>query len=326
MRSVDVPKPGGPEALVIAERPVPSPGPTELLIKVAAAGLNRADILQRRGFYPSPAGAPTYPGLEVSGTVAAAAMPHGNSKSAMLYARCCRAVAMRSTASSMKRRCCRCRRTSTWSRPPRFPRLISPSGAMLRLRAAATEGVFAGSWRLERHRRRRNPAGAGKGQVVLTTAGSDDKCRFCVELGATRAINYRSEDFVDVVGRETQGRGVDVVLDMIGGSYLARNLQVLAVEGRLVIIATQGGNQGEVDVLRVMQRRLAIMGSTLRARDTAFKRRIRDELRAHVWPLFDSGALRPIVDRVFPLEQAAQAHAYMESGAHKGKILLALSP
>jgi NADPH:quinone reductase-like Zn-dependent oxidoreductase len=151
-----------------------------------------------------------------------------------------------------------------------------------------------------------------------------EKCRFCEQLGARKAINYRTDDFVQAIARETDSRGVDVVLDMIGGSYVARNVQALAVEGRLVMIATQGGNQGEIDVLRIMQRRLSLMGSTLRARATDYKRRIRDELRAEVWPAFEAGALRPIVDRIFPFAEASQAHAYMESGEHKGKILLAV--
>ena len=163
-----------------------------------------------------------------------------------------------------------------------------------------------------------------RGHAVYTTAGTQEKCRFCEQLGARKAINYRIDDFVQAIGRETDGRGVDVVLDMIGGSYVARNVQVLAIEGRLVMIATQGGNQGEVDVLRIMQRRLTLTGSTLRARSTEFKRRIRDELRKEVWPLFESGALRPVVDRVFALNEAPKAHAYMESGEHKGKILLAV--
>jgi NADPH2:quinone reductase len=163
------------------------------------------------------------------------------------------------------------------------------------------------------------------GHTVFATAGSAEKCRFCESLGAKRAIDYKSEDFVAEIGKATDGRGVDVVLDMVGGSYVPRNLQVLATEGRLVMIATQGGAKGEIDVLRIMQQRLVVTGSTLRPRPAAFKRAIRDQLLAKVWPLIAAGRIRPIVDSVFALAQAPQAHARMESSEHIGKIILALS-
>jgi len=167
---------------------------------------------------------------------------------------------------------------------------------------------------------------AAHGHTVFATAGSDDKCSFCEQLGATLAINYRSKDFVTEVAAATDKRGVNVILDMVGGSYLQRNLQALATEGRLVMIATQGGVQGEVDVLRIMQQRLVVTGSTLRARSIEFKQAMRAQLVRHVWPLLESGRIRPIVDKVFAFEEAAAAHAYMESGAHKGKIILRLDP
>jgi NADPH2:quinone reductase len=325
MKIADVPKPGGPDALVVAERPVPTPGPAEVLIEVAAAGLNRADILQRRGFYPAPAGAPTYPGLEVSGVVAAVGnavreFKTGDAVCALLqgggYAEYCvvdegqvlpvpRGVDVVAAASLPEAY------FTVWSNVYGYGRL-QPSETLLVHGGSSGIGVAA------------IQLAKARGHVVYTTAGSDEKCRFCEQLGARKAINYRTDDFVQEIARETDARGVDVVLDMIGGSYVARNVQVLAVEGRLVMIATQGGNQGEIDVLRIMQRRLAVMGSTLRARSTEFKRRIRDELRAEVWPLFEAGALRPIVDRVFAFDEAPKAHAYMESGEHKGKILLAV--
>ena len=159
---------------------------------------------------------------------------------------------------------------------------------------------------------------------MFTTAGSDDKCRFCESLGARRAIDYKTEDFVAEIAKETGGRGVNVVLDMVGGSYVARNLQVLATEGRLVMIATQGGAKGEIDVMRIMQQRLVITGSTLRPRSTEFKRSIRDQLLQRVWPLLTQGRIRPVVDSVFALAEAGKAHARMESGEHKGKIILAV--
>jgi NADPH2:quinone reductase len=163
-----------------------------------------------------------------------------------------------------------------------------------------------------------------RGHAVYATAGSPEKVRFCEGLGARRAIDYKQEDFVAVIAAETSGRGVDVILDMVGGPYVTRNVQSLATEGRLVMIATQGGVKGEVDVLRIMQQRLVLTGSTLRARSRDFKRAIRDQLLKHVWPQIAAGTVRPVVDKVFPFAQAAQAHAYMESGEHKGKIVLAL--
>jgi NADPH:quinone reductase len=164
---------------------------------------------------------------------------------------------------------------------------------------------------------------AALGHTVFATAGSDDKCRACEALGAKRAIDYKTADFVAEIGMETGGRGVDVVLDMVGGSYVARNLQVLATEGRLVMLATQGGAKGEIDVLRIMQQRLVVTGSTLRPRSAEFKRTIRDELLQKVWPLIAAGRVRPIVDTVFALAEASQAHARMEGGQHIGKIILA---
>jgi NADPH2:quinone reductase len=164
------------------------------------------------------------------------------------------------------------------------------------------------------------------GHTVFTTAGSDDKCRFCEQLGAKRAINYKTDDFVTVIAEETGKRGVDVLLDMVGGDYLSKNIATLAIEGRLVIIATQGGSKGEADLLRVLQRRLVITGSALRPRDVAFKRFIKSRLLEVVWPLLARGEIKPIIDRVFALERANEAHAYMESSAHRGKIVLSVEP
>jgi NADPH2:quinone reductase len=163
-----------------------------------------------------------------------------------------------------------------------------------------------------------------RGHTVFATAGSADKCRFCESLGARRAIDYKTADFVGEMAKETAGRGVNVVLDMVGGSYVGRNLQALATEGRLVMIATQGGAKGEIDVLRIMQQRLVITGSTLRPRSVQFKRAIRDQLLEHVWPLLAAGRVRPVVDSVFAFAEAGKAHARMESGEHQGKIILQL--
>jgi putative PIG3 family NAD(P)H quinone oxidoreductase len=325
MKIVDVPTPGGPEALVVADRAVPAPGDTEVLIKVAAAGLNRADILQRRGHYPAPAGAPSYPGLEVAGTVAACGaavieFKPGDAVCALLqgggYAEYCVVDAAQVLpvpgaldmiqAASLPEAC-----FTVWSNVFEFGRLRDGESLLVH---GGSSGIGVTAIQLA----------AALGHTVFTTAGSDDKCRFCEQLGARRALNYRNEDFVRAIDAATAGRGVDVVLDMVGGSYVARNLQILASDGRLVIIATQGGLKGDVDVLRIMQQRLTITGSTLRPRPAAFKREIKAKLLQHVWPLITLRAVRPVVDKVFPMARAAQAHAYMESGAHKGKIVLSV--
>jgi NADPH2:quinone reductase len=323
MKVVDVPQPGGPEALVLAERPVPEPGSGEVLIKVAAAGLNRADTLQRRGFYPSPAGVPSYPGLEVSGTIDAlgdgvSEFKVGDAVCALLagggYAEYCRVDAgqvlpipgsldMIEAASLPEAM------FTVWSNVFGFGRL-QPGETLLVHGGSSGIGVAA------------IQLAAVLGHTVFTTAGSDAKCRFCESLGARRAIDYKTEDFVAEIAKATDGRGVNVVLDMVGGSYVARNLQVLAPAGRLVMIATQGGAKGEIDVLRILQQRLVITGSTLRPRSAQFKRSIRDQLLQRVWPLLTQGRIRPVVDSVFALAEAGKAHARMEGGEHKGKIIL----
>jgi NADPH:quinone reductase len=326
MKVVDVPQPGGPEALVLAERPVPEPGRGEVLIKVAAAGLNRADILQRRGFYPSPAGAPSYPGLEVSGTIAALGegvteFMVGDAVCALLqgggYAEYCRVDAgqvlpipgsldMVEAASLPEAM------FTVWSNVFVFGRLQQGETLLVH---GGSSGIGVAAIQLA----------ATRGHTVFATAGSAEKCRFCESLGARRAIDYKAADFVAEIGKESEGRGVDVVLDMVGGSYVPRNLQVLATEGRLVMIATQGGAKGEIDVMRIMQRRLVITGSTLRPRTVEFKRAIRDQLLQAVWPLIAAGKIRPVVDSVFALSEASKAHVRMESGEHMGKIILATS-
>jgi NADPH2:quinone reductase len=325
MQVIDVPQPGGPEALVLVERPVPQPGPGEVLIQVAAAGLNRADILQRRGLYPTPPGAPSHPGLEVAGAIAGIGaqvtdFKIGDAVCALLqgggYAEyCCvdagQVLPIPGSLDMVEAASLPEAMFTVWSNVFGFGRL-QPGETLLVHGGSSGIGVAA------------IQLAAALGHTVFATAGSADKCRFCETLGARRAIDYKSEDFVAEIARETAGRGVDVVLDMVGGSYVPRNLQVLATEGRLVIIATQGGVKGEVDVLRIMLQRLVITGSTLRPRSVEFKRAIRDQLRDKVWPLIAAGRVRPIVDSVFALSEASKAHARMESGEHKGKIILAL--
>ncbi len=325
MKIVDVPQPGGPEALVLAERPVPQPGRGAVLIKVAAAGLNRADTLQRRGFYPAPAGAPPYPGLEVSGTIAALGdavteFKVGDAVCALLagggYAEYCsvdagQVLPVPGSLDMIEAAALPEAMFTVWSNVFGFARLQQGETLLVH---GGSSGIGVTAIQLA----------AVLGNTVFATAGSEDKCRFCESLGARRAIDYKTQDFVAEIARETGGRGVDVVLDMVGGPYVARNLQVLASEGRLVMIAAQGGAKGEIDVMRIMQQRLAIMGSTLRSRSTEFKRAVRDQLLQNVWPLLAAGRVRPVVDSVFALAEAGKAHARMESGEHKGKIILAV--
>lgn len=323
MKVVDVPQPGGPEALVLTERPVPEPGRGEVLIRVAAAGLNRADVLQRRGFYPSPAGAPSYPGLEVSGTIAALGdgvteFKVGDPVCALLagggYAEyCCvdagQVLPIPESLDMIQAAALPEAMFTVWSNVFVFGRLQQGESLLVH---GGSSGIGVTAIQLA----------AVRGHMVFATAGSADKCRFCESLGARRAIDYKTEDFVTAIAQETAGRGVNVVLDMVGGSYVARNLQVLATEGRLVMIATQGGAKGEIDVTRIMQQRLFVTGSTLRPRSAEFKRAMRDQLLQQVWPLLASGRVRPVVDSVFALAEAGKAHARMESSEHMGKIIL----
>jgi NADPH2:quinone reductase len=323
MKVVDAPQPGGPEALIVIERPVPVCGDDEVLIKVAAAGLNRADILQRRGLYPVPPGAPPNPGLEVSGTVVAAgaqvtefkvgdpvcALVQGGGYSEYCSVNVGQVLPIPGTLDMVEAAALPEAYFTVWSNVFEFGRLQAGERLLVH---GGSSGIGTATIQLA----------AARGSTVFATAGSDDKCRFCEQLGATRAINYKAADFVAEIAAATNKQGVNVVLDMVGGSYLSRNLQVLAPEGRLVIIATQGGSKGELDIARVMQNRIFVTGSTLRPRPVEFKRNIKSRLLQHVWPLIASGRIKPVVDKVFPLEQAGPAQAYMESSGHKGKIIL----
>ena len=323
MIAIEIREPGEPEVLVAAERPTPSPAAGEVLIRVAAAGVNRPDVFQRRGRYAPPPGASDIPGLEVSGVVEALGSGvtdwHvGDVVCALVtgggYAEYCVAPA---------------------------PQCLAVPRGMDIITASAIPETFFTVWTnvFQRGRLQQNESllvhggssGIGttaiqlakaRGARVFATAGSADKCAACERLGAERAINYRDADFVAVVRELTGGRGVDVVLDMVGGDYFARNIEVLAVEGRLVEIATLHGVKAEVNIQTIMGRRLTITGSTLRPRPIADKAAIAAELRQQVWPLLESGAVKPIVHQTFPLRQAAAAHRMMESSAHIGKLLL----
>jgi NADPH2:quinone reductase len=325
MRVIEVTKPGGPQVLALAQWPLPQTGADDVLIKVAAAGLNRADILQRNGYYPSPPGAAVNPGLEVAGTVIAVGanvreFKQGDVVCALLqgggYSQYCavnvgQVLPVPSNLSMIEAASLPEAYFTVWSNVFEFARLQPGERLLVH---GGSSGIGVSTIQLA----------TARGSVVYATAGSDDKCRWCEQLGAARAINYKTQDFVAEIAALTQNQGVNVVLDMVGGSYVARNLQVLSTEGRLAMIATQGGSKGEIDVMRIMQQRLIVTGSTLRTRAVEFKREIKAKLLEAVWPLFANGKIRPVVDKVFALEQAAAAHAYMESSEHKGKIVLTL--
>lgn len=323
MRAIEIARPGGPEVLVPARRPVPRPGPDEIVIAVQAAGVNRPDLLQREGRYPPPPGASDLLGLEVAGTVVergdrAQRFEVGDEVCALVagggYAEYC-AV-------------------------PEVQALPIPRGLTL-VEAAAIPETFFTVWTNVFERGRLAPGetllvhggsggigttaiqlAAARGARVLATAGGPEKCRACEALGAERAIDHRREAYDEVVREATGGRGVDVVLDILGGPHLARHLDLLAPEGRLVLIAFLEGREASVDLWPIMGKRLTVTGSTLRPRSPGEKGAIARALEAEVWPLIESGRLRPRIDTTFPLEQAAEAHRRMESREHVGKIVL----
>lgn len=323
MTAIEISKPGAPEVLVPCTRPVPVPGVGEFLVKVAAAGINRPDIVQRQGLYPPPPGASDLPGLEISGEVVAVG---GDVSPDLIGNRICALVAGGGYAEY-------CIARADQSLP--VPDAISMAEA-----AAMPETLFT-VWHNVFER-----GYAGEGDVILVhggtsgigtmaiklcklfgvgiivTCGSDDKCATALTIGADHAINYKDSDFVAEVKRITQNRGVDVVLDMVAGGYVARNLQCLADDGRHVTIALQGGIEAQVNMAQIMMRRLTMTGSTLRPRSDAFKAMLRDEILRHVWDDVMAGRLRPEMAKSFPLADAAAAHTLMESGDFVGKIIL----
>ncbi|HMF97600.1 MAG TPA: NAD(P)H-quinone oxidoreductase [Vicinamibacterales bacterium] len=326
MIAIEITRPGDPEVLVPGERPRPTPAAGEVLIKVLAAGVNRPDVFQRRGRYPPPPGASDIPGLEVAGTVEQLG---SDGRGFAVGDRVCALVAGGGYAEY-------CAAPAPQCLP--VPRGLDP------VAAAAIPETFFTVWTNLFERGRLQPqetvlvhggsSGIGttaiqlahaRGSRVFATAGSAGKCAACEMLGAERAINYREEDFVAIVRERTAGRGVDVVLDMVGGDYFARNIESLAVEGRLVEIATLQGVKAELNIQTIMQRRLTITGSTLRARPVAEKGAIARAVHEHVWPLLESGAVKPVVYATFPLRDAAEAHRVMESSSHIGKLVLVVS-
>ena len=324
MRVVEIASPGGPEQLRPASRPTPRPGKDEVLIKVAAAGVNRPDVLQRMGVYPPPPGASDIPGLEISGTVVAA----GQGASHLIGSRQCALVSGGGYAEYCVAPAGTClpvsevlRMTEGAAMPETlftvwvnlFERGFAADGDAV-LVHGGTSGIGTMAIKL----------GTLFGLEVIVTCGSDEKCAAAIELGAAHAINYKTTDFVDAVQRWTEEKGVAVVLDMVGGDYVPRNLSCLSDDGRHVSIAFQRGPKAEVSIVDIMRRRLTLTGSTLRPRDLAFKAMVRDEIAETVWPYVEGNRLKPVMDETFPLEQAAAAHARMESGDHVGKIVLTI--
>lgn len=326
MKVIEISTYGAPEVLRAAERPVPVAGAGELLIRVAASGVNRPDVLQRKGHYPVPPGASDIPGLEVAGVV------DSGDAAAMAVAgiavgdRVCALVAGGGYAE--------------WCVAPVGQCLPVP-GALSDVEAATLPETFFTVWSNVFDRAALEPgetllvqggsSGIGvtaiqiakaAGLTVIVTVGSDEKAAACLALGADHAINYKTQDFVEQVKALTGGRGADVILDMVAGDYIARELSCLADDGRLVLIAVQGGVKSAIDAGQVLRRRLTITGSTLRPRPVAFKAAIASALRARVWPWVASGAIKPVVFRSFPAAQAAEAHALMESNQHIGKLVL----
>jgi NADPH:quinone reductase len=323
MKAIEIATPGGPEVLRPGERSVPQPADGEVLIKVAAAGVNRPDVEQRKGTYPPPPGASDIPGLEIAGTVAAlgsgvSGVKIGDAVCALVsgggYAEYCTA--------------------------PMAQCLPVPKGLGM-VEAAALPETFFTVWQnvFDRARLKAGEtilihggsSGIGTtaiqmaktmGARVLATAGSDEKCQACRKLGAERAINYNTEDFVEATLAETKKKGADVILDMVGGKYFERNIASLAIEGRLAVIALLGGRDGKLDLGLLLRKRLTVVGSVLRARPVAEKGAVADALRQHIWPLIAGGKIKPVIDSTFSLADAAKAHARMETSAHVGKIVL----
>ncbi len=323
MRAIEITQPGKPEVLQLCERPTPELKAGEVLIKVHAAGINRPDVFQRLGQYPVPPGASDLPGLEVAGEIvdgdlAGSGFTKGDLVCALVqgggYAEYCAApvaqclpvpkgMSMVEAASLPETF------YTVWTNV--FDRAQLSEGETL-LVQGGTSGIGVTAIQLA----------TAMGHRVFATAGSDDKCRACEELGAERGINYRDEDFVAVVKELTAGKGVDVVLDMVGGDYVAREIDCLADDGRIAIIALLGGAKATVDLGQVLRRRLTVSGSTLRPRPVAFKGAIAQKLREQVWPLLEAGRIKPVIYKVFPLAEAAAAHTLMESSTHVGKIVL----
>ena len=324
MRAISISEPGGPEVLALAELPDPEPAAGEVLVRVHAAGVNRADVVQRQGFYPPPPGAPETPGLEVAGEIVALGdgvddWSTGDRVCALLAGGGYAELAVARAAE-----CLPIPDSMSYEVAAGLPETVLTVWSNVMQRAAIQPGesflVHGGS------------SGIGTtaiqmlrlfGCTVYATAGSAEKTAVCEELGATRCINYRETDFVDALLAETGGRGIDVILDMVGGDYVDRNIQLAAESGRIVNIAYLKGSQVEVNLMPVMLKRLQLTGSTLRAREAGFKAQLTAEVAERAWPWVESGELRPVIHGVYSFAEAAEAHRVMESSTHIGKLVLA---
>ena len=326
MQVVEISAPGGPEVLRVATRPVPLPTAGEVLIRVAAAGVNRPDVLQRMGRYPVPPGASPLPGLEVAGSIAVlgsgvsdwkigdpvCALTPGGGYAEYCIAPASNCLPLPTGLSALDAASLPETFFTVWSNV--FDRAGMRPGETLLVQGGSS-GIGVAAIQIAR----------ALGHRVYATAGSAEKCAACEKLGAERAINYKTEDFGEIVKAATGGKGVDVILDMVGGDYVPRELKALAPGGRIVFIAFLGGVKAEINISDVMLKRLTITGSTLRPRSVEFKAKIARALHSKVWPLIESGKIKPVVHATFPLAAAAQAHALMESSAHIGKIVLTVA-
>jgi putative PIG3 family NAD(P)H quinone oxidoreductase len=323
MICIEIAEPGGPDVLRPVERPDPVPGPGDVLIDVLAAGINRPDVMQRRGNYPPPPGASDIPGLEVAGTIVAigdrvnewrvgdrvCALVSGGGYASLCVAPALQCLPVPPSLDLVAAAAIPETFFTVWTNVFDRGHLQAGETALFH---GGTSGIGTTAIQLA----------AARGATALATAGSDEKCRACVALGAAHAINYRSQDFVEAVKQLTNKRGVDLILDIMGGDYLPRNLAALAIDGRVVQIGLMGGESSTIDLRRVIGRRLTITGSSLRPRTVEEKGAIASALKREVWPLLERGSVKPILYKVFPLVQAADAHRLMESSDHIGKIVL----
>ncbi|RJG04201.1 NAD(P)H-quinone oxidoreductase [Noviherbaspirillum sedimenti] len=326
MRAIEITRPGAPEVLQLCQRPLPELKAGEVLIKVHAAGVNRPDVLQRMGRYPVPPGASDLPGLEVAGEIIAGDLGRSSFKIGDMVCALAQGGGYAEYCAAPVEQCLPLplgwRPEEAASLPETFFTVWSNVFDRARLAPGETLLVQGGSSGIGVTAIQ---LAAAMGHRVFATAGTEEKCRACEALGAERGINYRSEDFAGVVRQATAGKGVDVILDMVGGDYVPREIDALADDGRIVLIALLGGSKSEIDLGQVLRRRLTLTGSTLRPRPVAFKADIAASLREKVWPLLESGAIRPVIHASYPLEQAAQAHALMETSTHIGKIVLTVA-
>lgn len=323
MKAIEIVRPGAPEVLQLCDRPVPSLKSGEVLIRVRAAGINRPDVLQRMGHYPVPPGASDLPGLEVAGEIVDGDLSGSELKKGDLVCALVQGGGYAEYCSAPLQQCLPVPKGLSLVEAASLPETFFTvwGNVFDRAHLAGTETLMVQG----------GTSGIGVtaiqiatalGHQVFATAGTEEKCRACETLGATRGINYKTEDFVEVIKTETNGKGVDVILDMVGGSYVEREIGCLADDGRIALIALLGGAKATIDLGQILRRRLTITGSTLRPRSIEFKARIAEKLYLHVWPLIEAGKIKPVIYKTFTLTDAAKAHALMESSMHIGKIIL----